>query len=154
MEARSATGAAPLSEGTLRMAIGALGAFHVVLGAWQFLGPASFFEHVGRYGAENTHYVGDVSSFTLAIGIGMLLAVGRPSWRAPILYLAAIWYAIHAVNHLFDIDENGISNLRGTLDTLLLAAGAALLAWLARAAEQLPAGGRRGGRERAEQPPR
>jgi hypothetical protein len=137
MEARSAPGQAPLSESTLRTTIGALGVFHILLGGWQFLGPGSFFEHVGRYGAENTHYVGDVASFTIAIGIALLLAVGRPSWRAPILYLAAFWYAIHAVNHLFDIDENRISDLRGTLDTLLLAVGAVLLAWLGRAADRL-----------------
>ena len=136
MEARRPTAVAP-SESTLRTAIGALGVFHVFLGGWQFVGAGSFFEHVGRYGPENTHYVGDVGSFTLAIGIALLLAVGRPSWRAPILYLAAIWYALHAVNHLFDIDENRISNARGTLDTLLLAIGAVLLAWLARAAERL-----------------
>ena len=136
MEARSAPGGgASLSESTLRTVVGALGAFHVFLGGWQFLGAGSFFEHVGRYGAENTHYVGDVGSFTLAIGIALLLAVGRPSWRAPILYLAAIWYAIHAVNHLFDIDENGISDARGTLDTVLLAIGALLIGWVARAAE-------------------
>ena len=137
MEARSAPGNVPLSESGLRTAIGALGGFHLLLGGWQFLAPASFFEHVGRYGAENTHYVGDVASFTLAIGIALLVAVGRPSWRAPILYLAAIWYAIHAVNHLFDIDENGISNFRGALDTVLIAIGAVLLAWLGRASERL-----------------
>jgi hypothetical protein len=137
MEGRRAP-AAGLDESTLRTAIGALGVFHLFLGVWQFFAPGSFFEHVGRYGAENTHYVGDVASFTLAIGVALLLAVGRPSWRTPILYLAAIWYAIHAVNHLFDIDENKISNFRGALDTILIATGAVLLAWLARAAERLP----------------
>src|SRR5919106_6267239 len=105
MEARRPTRSL-LDERTLRIVMLAIGLFHVLLGGWQFLAPASFFEHVGRYGAENTHYVGDVGSFTLAIGIALLLAVGRPSWRGPILYLPAIWYALHTVNHLFDIDEN------------------------------------------------
>jgi hypothetical protein len=136
MEGRRAAVASP-SDSTLRTAVGALGAFHVFLGGWQFFGAGSFFEHVGRYGPENTHYVGDVGSFTLALGIALLLAAGRPSWRAPILYLAALWYAFHAVNHLFDIDENRISDARGTLDTVLLAIGAVLLGWLARAAERL-----------------
>ncbi|HEX2129650.1 MAG TPA: hypothetical protein VHF58_10585 [Solirubrobacterales bacterium] len=135
MEARPATGDR-LDESTLRTAVGALGIFHVLVGGWQFFFNASFFEHVGRYGAENTHYVGDIGSFTLAIGIALLIAVGRPTWRGPVLYLAAIWYALHAVNHLFDIDENRISDFRGTLDTVLLAVGAVLLAWLARAAER------------------
>ena len=135
MEARSAGGHARLEESTLRTVVGALGAFHVLLGGWQFFFNDSFFEHVGRYGAENAHYVGDAGSFTLAFGITLLLAVGRPTWRTPILYLGATWYALHAVNHLLDIDENRISEFRGTLDTILIAAGAIALAWLARAAE-------------------
>jgi hypothetical protein len=134
MEARPVT-RVRLDESTLRMAVGALGIFHLLLGGWQFFFNASFFEHVGRYGAENTHYVGDAGSFTLAFGIALVLAVGRPTWRTPILYLGAIWYGIHAVNHLFDIDENAISEFRGTLDTILIALGAVVLAWLARAAE-------------------
>jgi hypothetical protein len=134
MEARPATRAS-LDESTLRIVVGALGAFHVLLGGWQFFFNDSFFEHVGRYGAENTHYVGDAGSFTLAFGIALLLAVGRPTWRAPILYLGAIWYGLHAVNHLLDIDENAISEFRGVLDTVLIALGAVLLAWLARATE-------------------
>ena len=136
MEAR--TPARPLlDERTLRIVMLAIGLFHVLLGGWQFLAPGSFFEHVGRYGAENTHYVGDVGSFTLAFGIAVLLAAGRPTWRAPILALGAIWYGLHAVNHLFDIDENRISNARGAADTILIAFGAGALAWLAGVSERL-----------------
>ena len=136
MEAR--TPARPLlDERTLRIVMLAIGLFHVLLGGWQFLAPGSFFEHIGRYGAENTHYVGDVGSFTLAFGIAVLLAAGRPTWRAPILALGAIWYGLHAVNHLFDIDENRISNARGAADTILIAIGAGALAWLAGVSERL-----------------
>ena len=125
----------PTDERTLRITVGALGVFHVAEGLWQLLAPASFFEHVGRYGLENTHYVGDVGAFVLAFGIALLLAVGRPSWRAPLLYAGALWYAFHAFNHLFDIDE-ARSDLRGTVDTLLLGIGAVLLAGLANAADR------------------
>jgi hypothetical protein len=136
MEARTRNRPA-LDERTLRIAIGALGAFHVLLGGWQLLGPGSFFEEIGRYGAENTHYVGDAGAFTLGFGIALLLAVGRPSWRAPLLALGAIWYALHAVNHVFDIDEHGISEARGILDTVLIAIGAVVLAWLATVSERV-----------------
>jgi hypothetical protein len=136
MEARSPTRPL-LDERTLRVVLLAIGAFHVFLGGWQFFAPGSFFEHIGRYGAENTHYVGDVGSFTLAFGIAVLLAAGRPSWRAPILALGAIWYGLHAINHLFDIDEHRISNARGVADTVLIAIGAGVLAWLAGVSERL-----------------
>jgi hypothetical protein len=128
---------AALDDRSLRLVTAALGAFHVLVGAWQFLASGSFFEHVGRYGAENIHYVGDLGSFTLAYGVGLLIAAGRPRWRAPLYALGAIWYGLHALNHLFDIDENGISEARGVLDTILIAVGAVLLGWLARVSERL-----------------
>jgi hypothetical protein len=139
METRSRSTPA-LDERTLRVVLLALGAFHLVLGGWQLVAPGSFFEHIGRYGVENTHYVGDIGSFTLAFGIALLLAAGRPSWRAPLLALGALWYGLHAINHLFDIDENEISNARGVADTVLIAIGAGLLAWLAGVSERLRRG--------------
>jgi len=137
-----------LDERTFRIVVGALGVFHVFEGLWQLLAPASFFARIGRYGIENTHYVGDVGSFVLAFGILLLVAVGKPSWRAPLLYLGAAWYALHAANHLFDIDE-ARSSARGAADTILLAIGAGLLAWLANAADRIPGGGELGPAERA-----
>ena len=100
------------------------------------LAPASFFDAIGRYGLENTHYVGDVGAFVLAYGVALLLGVGRPTWRAPLLAVGALWYALHAFNHVFDIDE-ARSDERGIADTVLLLLGAGLLAWLSRAADRL-----------------
>ena len=58
------TTAAPvIDEPTLRLAVGALGVFHVFEGLWQLVAPASFFDKIGKYGLENTHYVGDVGAF-------------------------------------------------------------------------------------------
>jgi hypothetical protein len=134
-----------IGEGTIRAAVIALGVFHVALGLLQLLAPGTFFDEIGNYGAENLHYVGDAGAFTTAYGIALLIAAGRPSWWAPILALGAIWYALHAVNHLFDIDENGISEARGVLDTVLIALGAGLLGWLARVADRLEPGAPKAG---------
>ena len=122
-------------ERTLRLVVGLLAAFHLLLGLYELLAPASFFARIGTYGAENTHYVGDVGAFTLGYGIALVLAVGRPGWRAPVLAVGAIWYGVHAVNHLFDIGE-AESSARGAIDTILIALGAALLAWLASVSER------------------
>lgn len=126
----------------MRVVVGALGVFHLLLGGWQLLAPASFFTAIGPYGAENTHYVGDLGAFIAAYGIALLLAVGRPAWRTPLLAVGAIWYALHAINHLFDIGE-ARSDLRGIADTLLIALGAAVLAWLAAVAARSRPGGPR-----------
>jgi hypothetical protein len=135
MEARPRPARATLDERTLRIVVGALGAFHLLEGAWMFFAPASFFDTIGRYGLANTHYVGDLGAFVLAYGVALLLAVGRPSWRAPLLAIGALWYAAHAVNHLFDVGE-ARSEARGIADTVLLALGAGLLAWLAAIADR------------------
>ena len=136
MEARPRPARATLDERTLRIVVGALGVFHFLEGAWMFFAPVSFFETIGRYGLENTHYVGDLGAFVLAYGVALLLAAGRPSWRAPLLAVGALWYAFPAVNHLFDVGE-ARSEARGIADTVLLALGAGLLAWLAAIADRL-----------------
>ena len=41
-----------LPERTLRTAVGALGAFHLVLGLYEFLLPGSFFHRIGEYGEK------------------------------------------------------------------------------------------------------
>ncbi len=137
MERQTTTRSRPLlDERTLRIAVGALAFFHMAEGLWMLLSPGSFFDAIGRYGLENTHYVGDVGAFVLAYGVALMIAVGRPGWRAPLLGVGALWYAFHGLNHLFDINE-ARSDERGIADTVLLLVGAGALAWLAAAAERL-----------------
>ena len=125
-----------LNERALRWILIAFGAYHVVTGLLAMVAPDTFFGDIGRYGAENSHYVGDVGAFTLAAGIALIVAAYRPSWRVPILGLAAFWYGLHAINHAFDTDE-ARSDARGWLDTGLLALGACLAAYLASVAARL-----------------
>jgi hypothetical protein len=125
-----------VTERTLRIILGLLGLYHVITGLVALLAPGTFFDQIGNYGAENLHYVGDVGAFTAAYGIALLVALGRRSWWTPMLALGAIWYGLHAFNHLFDTDE-ARSDARGWADTLLLAAGGLALAWLASVSEQL-----------------
>ena len=138
MEARTRSDA-PLDERRHYDAHRALAVFHVGEGLWMVFSPDSFFDVIGQYGLENTHYVGDVGAFVLAYGIALLIAVGRPSWRTPLLAVGALWYAFHALNHLLDIDE-ARSNGRGIADTVLLALGSAALAWLAAVSNRLERG--------------
>ena len=120
----------------MRTVLGLLGIYHVITGGLALFAPGTFFNEIGHYGAENLHYVGDVGAFTAAYGIALLLAVGRRSWWVPMLTLGAIWYGLHAFNHAFDTDE-ARSSARGWVDTLLLAGGAAALAWLASVAGRM-----------------
>jgi hypothetical protein len=125
-----------MTERALRAVLAVVAAYHVVQGTLALLAPGTFFEEIGNYGVENSHYVGDVGAFVLAFGIALAIAVVRPAWRAPLLWLGAIWYGLHALNHAFDTDE-ARSEGRGWADTLLIAFGALAAAWLARVSERL-----------------
>jgi hypothetical protein len=119
-----------LTERTLRWTLIATAIYHVVTGLLAMVAPDTFFDDIGKYGIENSHYVGDVGAFVLAGGIGLLIAAFRPSWRVPVLGLFAIWYGLHAINHVFDTDE-ARSAARGWVDTALIAFGSAFSAYLA-----------------------
>lgn len=125
-----------MNEGALRAVLATIAAYHVAMGALALFAPGTFFDEIGAYGVENSHYVGDVGAFFLAFGVAVGIAVVRPSWRAPLLWLGALWYGFHALNHAFDTDE-ARSEGRGWADTLLIAFGAVAAAWLARVSERL-----------------
>ena len=118
-----------MSESTLRAAILIVAAVNLAIGLFAAIAPGSFFEEVGTYGAENGHYVGDVAAFYIAAGAGLVVSVVRPAWRVPMLAVVAFWWALHALNHLGDIDQAS-SDGKGLSDTILIAAGAAAIGYL------------------------
>lgn len=125
-----------MTERTLRVILGVVAAYHVLTGGLALVAPDTFFDQIGHYGIENSHYVGDVGAFILAFGVALAISVVRPAWRAPLLWLGALWYGFHALNHAFDTGE-AKSELRGWSDTALIGLGALLAAWLARVSERL-----------------
>lgn len=127
-----------IGERTLQAVLVVIAAYHVAIGLLALLAPDAFFDEVGRYGLENSHYVGDTGAFMTAFGVAAAIAVRRPRWRAPILWLGALWYGFHALNHAFDTGQ-ARSEGRGWADTALLAFGALGASWLARASERIEA---------------
>jgi hypothetical protein len=125
-----------ISERALKAVLAVIALYHVVTGLLALVAPDTFFDQIGHYGIENSHYVGDVGAFILAIGVAVGISIWRVSWRAPILWLGALWYGFHAINHAFDTGE-AKSEARGWTDTLLIAFGAVGAAWLARVSERL-----------------
>lgn len=127
-----------MSESAQRAALVAFGLLNLVLGAIMLLASGFFFDHIGDYGVRNDHYTGDVGAFYVAGGAGLLIAAARPAWRVPVCVVAAVWYALHALNHLLDIGQAS-SRADGWRDTILLAIGAAALAHLANVARRTQA---------------
>lgn len=119
-----------MSEKTLRAVLLFAGLFQIGQSAWMIISPGSFYDAIAGFGAQNDHYIRDVATFGLAAGAVLLAAATRPAWRVPALTLAALWYAAHAVNHLFDIGEADPDWI-GPFDFGALAIGAVLFGALA-----------------------
>ena len=118
--------------------LGVLGVSEVLLALWMVLAPRSFFDSIGGFGAYNPHYMRDVATFELAIGIVALLAIRRPSWWPATLAVAAIQFALHAINHIADVGKAD-DLAAGIFDAVSLTAVALLLGWTLAGLERRPA---------------
>jgi peptidoglycan/LPS O-acetylase OafA/YrhL len=119
-----------MTEERLRAILLVLAVYHLLLGALMFFAPGAFYDTLGKFPPENDHYIKDVATFYLALGAVFLVSVRRRSWRMPVLVFAALEYALHAVNHLVDVQKAG-SDAVGWFDFFALAAIALVLAALA-----------------------
>lgn len=118
---------------TVTVGLIAFAVIQLGLALFMAVSPHTFYTALGPFGAYNGHYIRDVASFYAAIGIGLVIAVNRGSWRVPVLALTTVQYALHSVNHLLDIGKAHPA-WNGYVDFFSLAAASVLLAWLWRAA--------------------
>jgi hypothetical protein len=109
--------------------LSALAAVNIGLAIVMAAAPHAFFTAIGPFGARNDHYIRDVATFEAALGVGLAVAVRRPSWRMPVLAVTAVQYGLHSVNHLIDI-ASAHPPWTGYLDFFSLSAATALLLWL------------------------
>lgn len=112
----------------MTLLIALLGLAFTAFGGWAALDPSSF--PAAEYAPYNEHLIHDVAATFLAFGVGLLLAARMRSWRTPILTLAAVWNAFHAVSHNVDLDRAPTRHA-GAETAAELAAVAVLLAFLA-----------------------
>lgn len=124
-----------LSSSAVTAGVASLAATMLGLGLWMLLAPRSFYDALGPFGPFNDHYVRDVSTWHLAFGGALAVAVRRPSWRVPLLAFAAAQFALHAVNHVADAGEADPTWI-GTFDAVSLGLGAILLLGLLRGARE------------------
>jgi hypothetical protein len=125
----SASGTSISTDRLLRAGVIIFGAYHLVVGLFLAFAPHFFFRTLGGFGAYNRHYAGDNATFDLALGGGLLAAVARPAWRAPLLVVTAAQAVLHAINHLVDVG-NAHPAWTGAFDAVSIAALAAAAVWL------------------------
>jgi hypothetical protein len=118
-----------MNEARLRAILLVAAVYHLLLGALMFLAPGAFYDSLGKFPPENQHYIKDVSTFYIALGVVLFVSVRRRTWRVPLLIFATLEYAIHAVNHLVDVNE-ATSAFTGWFDFFSLALLTLILAAL------------------------
>ena len=118
-----------MNEARLRTILLIAAIYHLVLGAFMIFAPGAFYDSVGKFPPENHHYIKDVSTFYIALGIVFFVSVRRRSWRVPVLAFATLEYGLHAINHLVDVGDAS-SDFTGWFDFFSLALITLLLAAL------------------------
>lgn len=113
----------------------AFAAFHLALAAWMAFAPDSFAEQVAGYPPQEAHFLGDLATWYAALGAALAIAAERPSWRVPVLSLAAIQYGLHTLNHILDVGETDPGYV-GPLNVVLLAIGTVVLVGAVRRAKE------------------
>jgi hypothetical protein len=119
-----------MNEARLRTILLVAAVYHLLLGAFMFFAPGAFYDSLGKFPPKNTHYIKDVSTFYIPLGVVFFLSIYRRSWRTPVLLFAALEYALHALNHLIDVNKASTAFV-GWFDFFALAAIALILAALA-----------------------
>ena len=119
--------------GALTPLLVVFGVTQLALGLFLVAAPGAFFDAIGPFGTRNDHYMRDLATFYIALGVAGLVAVRRPGWRVPVLALATIEFVLHAINHLADIGEAD-PKWNGPATFAAVAASAVLLGWMLRVA--------------------
>jgi uncharacterized BrkB/YihY/UPF0761 family membrane protein len=81
------------------------GAYHLALGVLMAVAPRTFFDEIAAYPPYNDHFIRDISSFYLALGAVFVIAAARRSWQVPLLVFALVQYALHVLNHVWDVSD-------------------------------------------------
>jgi hypothetical protein len=113
----------------------ALAGVQLAIGLSQAVAPGRFYDAIANFGARSDHTLRDVASYYLASAIALAVAARRPAWRAPVLAVVGLQFALHALNHLLDVG-NAHPSWVGPFDLASLAVGGLLIGWLYREASR------------------
>jgi hypothetical protein len=128
---------ASVSEPLFRTLLVLFGAIAFGTGLWLAASPGTFYDVIAPFAPRSDHFMRDIATFELALGLAFFMAVSRPSWRAPVLFFGAVQATAHAINHLVDISDTDPGWL-GPFNFIAIAISAAVLWWLFSVAWRAP----------------
>lgn len=87
---------------------------------WMLMAPEIWFNYlpaaVPDFGPYNVHFVRDVGTAYLAVGVGLLWGASSHAVRLPITVIAAVFFAGHAAVHIFDTTRGLVGQHHWLLD--------------------------------------
>jgi hypothetical protein len=85
-----------------QIVVGLAGVAYLLTGIALLFAPAWFFVAIGHFQPFNRHYEGDLGSFLLPLGIGLLVAARDPARNIWVIRVAAFGSLLHVLNHIYD----------------------------------------------------
>ncbi|MBI5671052.1 MAG: hypothetical protein HZC41_23910 [Chloroflexi bacterium] len=86
----------------VRAALVAGGVLFLLTGVAMLAAPEWFYSNIGTFPPYNRHYVGDMGSFQLPLGLALLWAARHPARHRLLVAYAAVGSLLHALNHTAD----------------------------------------------------
>ena len=81
------------------------GATQVLAGLLAILAPGTFYDLIASYPPENRHFIKDLGSWQIPLGLLAMYGARRPDWRVPLLGFLGLQYGLHTVSHLIDAGD-------------------------------------------------
>lgn len=126
-----------LNETRIRQALVLLAIAQLGLGVFLLIAPGPFADNIAPFGSgADDHFLRDIGTFYIAMGVALLMAARRVSWRVPVLFLVALQYALHTINHLIDIADTDPAWL-GPFNFVSLLALTFIIGWVLHGAARL-----------------
>ena len=118
--------------GWIVLAVGALSLGNAL---WMLVGPMHWYTDlpaaVPDTGPFNPHFVRDIGCAFLAAGLALLWADRSPRYRVPLVSVAAIFLAAHAILHAYDTLRGALGHDHWLLDLPGVYLPGVLLPWIA-----------------------
>jgi hypothetical protein len=115
------------------------GVFYFLTGIALLFAPTWFFQHIGNFPPYNRHYEGDLGSFLLPLGVGLLLAARAPGRYKALIWVAATGSLLHVGNHIYDalVGSSSLSAwLFQIVPLLVLAIALLVISWVSYSSER------------------
>ncbi len=85
-----------------QLIVGLTGALNLLAGIALLVAPVWFYDTIGTFPPYNRHFLGDLGSFLLPLGAGLLVAARDPARHALLIGVVALGSLLHSLNHTYD----------------------------------------------------